>query len=101
MRALKIGCAKLPFFYLQTVHLFNVLVFIIGAQQSITDAVHLSLDVSMDLSVLGTSEGCISSAKQADIVDTLEEMVAVWCQQIEHVLAEGSQMRKEADDSGK
>ena len=73
----------------------------IGAQQSITDAVHLSLDVSMDLHVLATSEGCISSAKQADIVDMLEEMVSVWCQQIEHVLAEGSQMRKEADDSGK
>ena len=71
-----------------------------GAQESITDAVHLSLEVAMDLHTLSTSEGCITSAKQADTVDMLEELVSVWCQQVEHVLAEGSQMRKEADDSG-
>ena len=88
-------------YHQQTCHKNSVFSLHIGAQQSITDAVHLSLDVSMDLHVLATSEGCISSAKQADIVDMLEEMVSVWCQQIEHVLAEGSQMRKEADDSGK
>lgn len=71
-----------------------------GAQQSINEAVHLSLDVTFDLKQLSTSEGCISSAKQADTVDMLEQLVTVWCQQVERVLAEGSQMRKEADDSG-
>lgn len=72
----------------------------LGAQQSVSEAVHLSLDVAIDLKQLSTSEGCIGSAKQADIVDVLEELVTVWCQQVERVLAEGSQMRKEADDSG-
>lgn len=57
--------------------------------------------MALDLRQLSTSEGCISSAKQADTVDALEQLVTVWCQQVERVLAEGSQMRKEADDSGK
>lgn len=39
--------------------------------------------------------------KSPDSIDVLEQLLAVWCQQVERVIAEGSQMRKEADDSGK
>lgn len=72
----------------------------IGAQQSINDAVRLSLTTPVDLLSLGTSDGCISAAKNTDTVTSLEQLLSVWCQQIEEVLAQGSQIRKEADDSG-
>ena len=49
---------------------------------------------------MSTSEGCISAAKNSETVASLEALVCVWCQQIEGVLAQGSQIRKEADDSG-
>lgn len=61
---------------------------------------HLSLDTSVDLSSLSTSEGCIAASRISDTISALEELVAVWCQQVELVLAQGSQIRKEADDSG-
>jgi dynein heavy chain len=35
-----------------------------------------------------------------DIVNTVENLVTEWCKQIEQVLAESEQMRKEADDIG-
>lgn len=73
----------------------------------------------MELGRLSTSEGCVINAKQLEVVAALEGLVAQWCQQIEQVpidialcaaafndytlpkvLAEGSQMRKEADDTG-
>lgn len=61
---------------------------------------HLNLQSSVDLDRLSTAEGCISSARSADTVLALEELTAGWCAQIEQVLAEGNQMRKEADDTG-
>lgn len=67
---------------------------------SIEGAVHLSLDTSVKLAQLGTSEGCISASKNPETVASLEQLVGVWCQQVEGVLAQGSQIRKEADDSG-
>ena len=72
----------------------------LGAQQSIDEAVFLSLDTSVSLEKLYTSEGCIAGARSGSVVDALEQLVGVWCQQIELVLAEGSQMRREADDTG-
>lgn len=35
-----------------------------------------------------------------DTVEKLEELCLQWCRQIEQVLAESEQMRKEADDIG-
>ena len=72
----------------------------LGAQKSINDAVHLSMDTQVELSSLSTSEGCISASKTPETVTGLESLVAVWCQQVEDVLAQGSQIRKEADDTG-
>lgn len=54
----------------------------------------------MDLDKLSTAEGCINNARSADTVIALEELATGWCAQIEQVLAEGNQMRKEADDTG-
>jgi dynein heavy chain len=42
----------------------------------------------------------VEAGKNAELVDSLEELVGEWCKQIEQVLAESSQMRKEADDIG-
>lgn len=72
----------------------------IGAQKSINDAVHLSMDTLIDLDTLKTSEGCISASKNPEMVAGLEQLIGLWCQQVEDVLAQGSQIRKEADDTG-
>lgn len=56
-----------------------------AAQQSINDAVYLSLDTIVDLNKLATSEGVITNARLPETVDALEELTAGWCQQIEQV----------------
>ena len=71
-----------------------------GAQKSIDDAVHLSLNTTVDLSLLNTPDGCTNAAKNPETVMLLEQLVLTWCQQIENVLAQGQQMRRESDDSG-
>ncbi len=72
----------------------------LGAQQSINEAVYLSLDTAVEVEKLRTSEGCITHSRIPEVVTSLEALVLTWCQQIEQVLAEGNQMRKEADDTG-
>ena len=57
-----------------------------GAQRSINDAVYLTLQTSVELEKLSTSDGCITHARQPDTVAALEELVAEWCHQIEQVL---------------
>ena len=74
--------------------------YFIGTQHSINDAVHLSLQTSVDLQTLSTSEGCITASRNPETISSLEQLIGVWCQQVEQVLAQGSQIRKEADDSG-
>ena len=89
---------------------------LLGSQRSIEEAVYLNLSTSVDLSKLKTSEGCTFHSKVSESVAALEDLVSGWCQQIEQVsekpsllsfnqneiqvLAEGSQIRKEADDTG-
>ncbi len=72
----------------------------IGSQKSINEAVYLTLDTAVELDKLKTSEGCVVHSRIPDVVSELETLVLVWCQQIEQVIAEGNQMRKEADDTG-
>lgn len=57
----------------------------LAAQRSINEAVHLRLDISIDLSKLATSEGVIANARLPETVDALEELTIGWCQQIEQV----------------
>lgn len=84
------------------IHYNNTCIFVhtTGAQKSINDAVHLSMDTVIDLDTLKTSEGCISASKNPETVAGLEQLIGLWCQQVEDVLAQGSQIRKEADDTG-
>lgn len=56
-----------------------------GAQKSINEAVYLTLETPVELGRLSTSDGCISHAKQLEVVTALEELVTKWCQQIEQV----------------
>ncbi|XP_052240013.1 dynein axonemal heavy chain 8-like isoform X2 [Dreissena polymorpha] len=43
---------------------------------------------------------CIQHSSNPDVVADLEDLATVWCKQIEQILAESDQMRKEADDTG-
>lgn len=81
-------------------HSVLLLTFCLGAQQSVSEAVHLGRDTPVNLDNLKTAEGCIANARSAETVALLEKLVVGWCQQIERVLAEGNQMRREADDTG-
>lgn len=56
-----------------------------AAQQSINEAVHLSLETSVDLSRLATSDGVIANARSSETVNALEVLTSGWCQQIEQV----------------
>eukprot|EP01135_Chromosphaera_perkinsii_P010177 Nk52_evm43s2039 gene=Nk52_evmTU43s2039 len=55
---------------------------------------------SIDISQMITPQDWIVTANNPEIVDSLEALVGDWCKQIEQVLAESEQMRKEADDIG-
>ncbi|KAK3588116.1 hypothetical protein CHS0354_012173 [Potamilus streckersoni] len=43
---------------------------------------------------------CIQLASNPDVVADMEVLATKWCRQIEQILAESDQMRKEADDTG-
>ncbi|XP_053374157.1 dynein axonemal heavy chain 8-like [Mercenaria mercenaria] len=43
---------------------------------------------------------CINLASDPDVVSDMEDLTSQWCKQIEQILAESDQMRKEADDTG-
>ena len=38
--------------------------------------------------------------KNSEFLEKLEELFSIWCGQIEQVLAESEQIRREADDTG-
>ncbi|XP_074653701.1 dynein axonemal heavy chain 8-like [Tubulanus polymorphus] len=70
------------------------------ARGSVDSVVKLNESDVVDLSCVKTAGDCITSAANPDIVGKLETLVSTWCKQIEQVLAESEQMRKEADDTG-
>ncbi len=43
---------------------------------------------------------CLFPANNGEIVDKVEELLALWSRQIEQVLTESEQIRREADDIG-
>lgn len=67
---------------------------------NVDGAVRLSECTTVDLDKLQTPAECTAAANEPDTVSALEELVSDWCKQIEQVLAESAQMRKEADDTG-
>ncbi|XP_071944820.1 dynein axonemal heavy chain 8-like [Antedon mediterranea] len=74
--------------------------FINGAKTSISGAVKLHGCDGFDVTSLATPGDCLSAAANPDSVAILEDLVHHWCKEIEQVLTESEQMRKEADDTG-
>ncbi|EHB05914.1 Dynein heavy chain 8, axonemal [Heterocephalus glaber] len=71
-----------------------------GARISIEGTVMLKKIDNVDFSRLHTFEEVTVAAGNSETVHQLEEVLMIWYKQIEQVLIESEQMRKEADDSG-
>ncbi|KAL1771588.1 dynein heavy chain 8, axonemal [Sigmodon hispidus] len=74
--------------------------FLDGARISIEGTVMLKKVDNIDFSKLHTFEEVTAAASNSEMVHQLEEVLMMWYKQIEQVLIESEQMRKEADDSG-
>uniref|UniRef100_A0A8C7B547 Dynein axonemal heavy chain 8 n=1 Tax=Neovison vison TaxID=452646 RepID=A0A8C7B547_NEOVI len=74
--------------------------FLDGARVSIEGTVMLKKVDNIDFSKLHTFEEVTAAASNSETVRQLEEVLMTWYKQIEQVLIESEQMRKEADDSG-
>lgn len=80
----------------------------LGSFTHFIDATHMALSDSIELKACeainvyeyNTTAQFLSVANNPELLQQLEELIQVWCKQIEQVLAESEQMRKEADDTG-
>ncbi|XP_012885023.1 PREDICTED: dynein heavy chain 8, axonemal [Dipodomys ordii] len=84
--------------FIETINRY--LSFLDGARISIEGTVMLKKIDNIDFSRLLTFKEVTSAASNSETVHQLEEVLMVWYKQIEQVLIESEQMRKEADDSG-
>ncbi|XP_023932721.1 dynein heavy chain 5, axonemal [Lingula anatina] len=72
-----------------------------GARESMDGQVHLSEEgVGYQLDEMKTAADFQAAANNADAVEKLEELLMNWAKQIDQVLTESEQMRREADDIG-
>ncbi|XP_029140899.1 dynein heavy chain 8, axonemal, partial [Protobothrops mucrosquamatus] len=76
------------------------LAFLDGARVSIQGTVQLKKIDNIDFSKFQSFEEVTAAAANPDIIHQLEDALMIWYKQIEQVLIESEQMRKEADDSG-
>ncbi|XP_010219892.1 PREDICTED: dynein heavy chain 8, axonemal [Tinamus guttatus] len=74
--------------------------FLEGARKSIEGTVELKTIDHIDFSKLQSFEEVTAAADNPDMIRQLEEVLMIWYRQIERVLIESEQMRKEADNSG-
>ncbi|XP_078482966.1 dynein axonemal heavy chain 8 [Ciona intestinalis] len=81
-------------------HVESFVHYLDSAQMNVDGAVRLVECTDVDLDSIKSAADCAEAAKDPDIVSKLEELVSGWRKQIEQVLAESEQMRKEADDTG-
>ncbi|TFK09311.1 guanine nucleotide-binding protein G(I)/G(S)/G(O) subunit gamma-4 [Platysternon megacephalum] len=84
--------------FIETINRY--LSFLDGARVSIEGTVELKKMYHIDFSKLQSFEEVTAAAANSDTVHQLEEVLMIWYKQIEQVLIESEQMRKEADDSG-
>ena len=56
-----------------------------GAQQSVEGVVRLKMSESIDMSAITSAQDCIDAATNPDMLASIEELVAIWCKQIEQV----------------
>lgn len=71
-----------------------------GAQESIDERVRLKPCDKFDFAQIQTPADYLSVANNSELLSQIEEAVKVWMKQIELVLAEGEQIRREADNIG-
>ncbi|XP_029359358.1 dynein heavy chain 5, axonemal isoform X2 [Echeneis naucrates] len=71
-----------------------------GAQESLQEKVTLKECDTLDLSVLKGPSDYMAAAGSTETTEKIEACMKVWIKQIEQVLAESDQLRKEADDLG-
>eukprot|EP00117_Sycon_ciliatum_P004310 scpid857/ scgid8744/ Dynein heavy chain 5, axonemal; Axonemal beta dynein heavy chain 5; Ciliary dynein heavy chain 5 len=71
-----------------------------GAEKSLKDTVKLSECKDVDLSMFTSPMDFLTAANNPEIIEPLEKCMAKWCKEIEQVLTESEQMRKEADNVG-
>ncbi|XP_044786444.2 dynein axonemal heavy chain 8 [Bubalus bubalis] len=84
--------------FIETINRY--LSFLDGARISIEGTVKLKKIDNVDFSKLHTFEDVTLAASNSETVRQLEDVLMIWYKQIEQVLIESEQMRKEADDSG-
>ncbi|XP_052816057.1 dynein axonemal heavy chain 5-like isoform X6 [Mya arenaria] len=73
---------------------------LVGAQESLNEKVQLKPCETYDLSRIQSPADYQAVANSTDALEGIEACMEVWIKQIEQVLAESEQMRKEADDIG-
>ncbi|CAM4590230.1 unnamed protein product [Lepidochelys kempii] len=71
-----------------------------GAQQSLMEKVNLKKCDTYDLKTLKGPSDYLAVANSTEALERIEACMKVWIKQIEQVLAENDQLRKEADDLG-
>jgi dynein heavy chain len=71
-----------------------------GAQESIDERIILKKCDKMDLSQINSSADYMNIAANSEHLVIIEELVKIWMRQIEIVLAESEQIRREADNIG-
>ncbi|KAM4687754.1 dynein axonemal heavy chain 5 [Discoglossus pictus] len=71
-----------------------------GAQQSLMEKVNLEKFETYDLKTLKGPTDYMTVANSSEGLEKIEQCMKVWIKQIEQVLAESNQLRKEADDLG-
>ena len=60
--------------------------FFVGAQTNVSGAIQLCDCTTVDIEGLSTAADCILAASNTEIVDAFEELVSVWCKDIEQVM---------------
>ena len=73
---------------------------ITNARASIADAVKLSPCADPVLAAITSPSEILAAAHNSDVVEAAEKCTQLWCREIEQILTQSEQMRKEADDVG-
>jgi len=71
-----------------------------NAQASLADLAKLSPCDGVDTGSINGSAQIIAAANNPEILEAAEQCAIKWCKEIEQILTESEQMRKEADDIG-
>lgn len=71
-----------------------------NARASIADAVELSLCSHPGLAAISSPADILTAAGSADLVEAAETTTQQWCKEIQQILTQSEQMRKEADTLG-